>query len=91
VGSDTQVGPRSGVWVGRFNDNVEGRAGVEGVGKLELDSVVARGGDRSEALAELRVANVVVKEALLADLCLARAEGFEVKGGRDLAVGKGAP
>jgi hypothetical protein len=75
--------------VGRFDDNVEGRAGVEGVGKLELDSVVARGGDRSEALAELRVADVVVKEALLADLCLARAEGFEVKGGRDLAVGEG--
>jgi hypothetical protein len=56
--------------VGRFDDNVEGRAGVEGVGKLELDSVVARGGDRSESLAKLRVADVVVKEALLADLCL---------------------
>jgi hypothetical protein len=89
VGSDAQVGPCSGVWVGRFDDDVEGRAGVEGVGELELDSVVARGGDRSEALAELRVADVVVKEALLADLCLARAEGFEVKGGGDLAVGEG--
>jgi hypothetical protein len=89
VGSDAQVTPRSGVWVGRLGDDVERGPGVQEMSELELDGVVTRGGDRSEALAELVVADVVVEEALLADLRLARAEGCELKGGGDFAVAEG--
>jgi hypothetical protein len=75
--------------VGGLDDDVEGGTGVERVSELELDGIVARGSDWGEALAELRVADVVVEKALFADLRLARAKGSEVKGSRDLAVGEG--
>jgi hypothetical protein len=64
VGGDSQVGPHVGSWDGRLDDDLEGRAGLEGVSDLPLDGVVAGGGDWEEPFAELGMANVVVEEAL---------------------------
>jgi hypothetical protein len=48
-------------WVNGLNDDVEGGAGTKGASELEFD-YCGGGGDRSQALAELRVTDVDLED-----------------------------
>jgi hypothetical protein len=77
VGRNSEVGPLLRSGEGEFDVDADGGRGAEGVDQGALDDLVTGGNDGDEALAELGVANLVVD---LADLSLARAEGFVVEG-----------